>query len=112
MSDFQARLDELRRETRRDALAARDRFYRAAAGGQIPADLASELRTVTAQFHADVRAAGPPGEWHDLPGTDFCHGRLEDFSVRAREIDFGRCVEIIDELDAFARERGFPEVEA
>jgi len=111
VSDFSGRLDELRRETRRDALNARDRFYRQAAAGQIPAPLAADLRTITPRFHDDVRAAGAPGEWHDLPGTDFCHNRLEDPEVPAFEIDFGRCVRIIDELDALARERGFPEVE-
>jgi len=102
---------EQRRQTRREALQARDRFYREAADGEVPDGLTTDLLVGAAMLHDVVALYEPVGQHRDFAGVDFVE-RIEDPSVSSDEIDLARCVTVIDELDAAAREYGAPEVDA
>jgi len=105
------RLTEKRREDRRRALELRDRFYREAAAGAVPAPLADDLRLAAVALHDVVTAYEPVGQHRDFAGVDFIN-RAENPTIPTDDIDMTRCVEVIDELDAAAREYGAPQVEA
>ena len=105
------RLTEKRREDRRRALDLRDRFYREAAAGVVPTPLADDLRAAAVALHDVVTMYEPVGQYRDFAGVEFIN-RAENPTIPTADIDMTRCVEVIDELDAAAREYGAPEVEA
>ena len=105
------RLTERHRKDRRRALEARDRFYREAAAGVVPTSLADDLRAAAVALHDVVTMYEPVGQYRDFAGVEFIN-RAENPTIPTADIDMTRCVEVIDELDAAAREYGAPQVDA
>ena len=97
---------QLLRETRLDALNARDRFYREGAAGQLPRDLHLEIVISVMKLESVVREFQPLNQRDELPDISNIEEVVFDEDLDATAVDAAEAVELIDELDALARKHG------
>ena len=85
-----------------DALETRDRFYREAAAGHVPAALRNNLVADVVIMHDAVGRFQPAGVDDERPDISHVEAAFEG-GFDAEDADPAECVELIDELDRIAR---------
>lgn len=93
-------------KNRRTALDARDRFYREAAAGEVPRDLRAELAASVMQLRDAVREVQPLDQRDELPDVSNVREVVFNNDLDGSDLDASEAVQLIDELDALARNHG------